>query len=378
MPALRVIVRSEMVAQPIMERARQELPFPIQFETIDSLDSLRRVVSQPDSYDIYHQWHTVDLMWTARAIQPIDLTRLQQCDALLARARRPLGRHPFSGIFVQPDGRLGSTPSNRTAILPITHGVDCFGYHTLLRERVGIEGPESWGWMLDPRLRGHVALLSDPVLGMIEAALATEAVEGIRFGTVANLTIDEIDHVVDGLVQRKKKGHFKGFWSTADESERLMRRGGVLVQSIFGPAAQRLRGAGYPLVIANAVEGGRGWHCDLCLSRETRDERLDAAYAYMDWWLSGYPGAAVARQGYYSILPETARQHMSPAEWDYWYGGKPASEPLADVDGNPLVVPGQVRDGGSYSERLAGVRVWNAFMDEHTYLTHRWRELMEA
>ena len=378
MPALRVIIRSEMIGQPIIDRARVDLPFPITFQMIDSLESLRQVVSQPESYDVYHQWHTVDLMWTARAIQPIEVDRLQNGKALLARAQRTLGNYPFAGIFVQPDGRLGSAQSALMAIMPVTQGVDCFGYHPALRQRIGEEEPESWGWLLDPRLRGQVALVADPVLGMIEAALATEAAEGIRFGNVANLGIEEIDHVVDGLIQRKKKGHFRGFWANSDESVRLMQRSGVLAQSVFGPTAQRLRREGYPLRIASAIEGGRGWHSDLCISRGTKGEMLHAAYAYLDWWLSGYPGAAVSRRGYYTILPETARPFMSDAEWDYWYGGKPAQIALPDDSGAPVIPVGDLRDGGSYSERMSGVRVWNAFMDEHTYLTHRWREFLEA
>lgn len=377
-PALRVIIRSEMIGQPIIDRARVELPFPIVFETIDSLESLRRVVQQPESYDVYHQWHTVDLMWTARAIQPIELSRLSNGNALLARARRPLGNYPFAGIFVQPDGRLGSAHSSHVAIMPVAQGVDCFGYNPALREKIGDDEPESWGWLLDSRLRGRVALLADPVLGMIEAALATEAAEGLRYNNVANLSIDEIDMVVDGLILRKKKGHFKGFWSNSDESVRLARRGGVLIQSMFGPTVQRLRREGIPLRVASAEEGGRGWHTDLCISRDTKGEVLDAAYAYLDWWLSGFPGAAVSRQGYYSILPETARGHLSSEEWDYWYGGKPAARTLLDGDAQPTIREGDVRDGGSYYERMAGVRVWNAFMDEHTYLTHRWQEFLNA
>lgn len=375
---LRVIMRSEMIAPVILDRAREELPFDISVEYIDSLDGLRRVVSQPDSYDVYHQWHTVDLMWTAQAVQPIDLTRLSHGAAVLERARRPLGAHPFKGIFVQGDGRLGCTPTNQTAILPVTQGVDCFGYLPDLRKIIGEDEPESWGWLLDQRLRGHVALIADPVLGMIEAALATEAAEGIRFGNIANLTIQEIDHVITGLIQRKKQGHFVGFWSQTDESIRLMQRGGAYAQSIFGPAVQRLRAEGVPLRIANATEGGRGWHCDLCISRATTGETLTSAYAYLDWYLSGFAGAAVSRRGDYSILPETARAHMSVEEWDYWYGGKPAACDLYGVSGELVVRTGESREGGSYAERMGGVRVWNAFMDEHTYLTHRWRELLEA
>lgn len=375
---LRVIVRSEMLGQEIVDRAALDLPFPIEFTTIDSLASLRRVISQPDSFDVYHQWHTVDLMWTAGVIQPIELSRLKYGKVLLERAKRPLGSYPFSGIFVQPDGRLGSKHSLLTAILPITHGVDCFGIHPSVRDLFGKEEPESWGWLLHDQLRGQVALMSDPVLGMIEAALATEAIEKIHFGNVANLSTDEIDYVVNSLIHKKKKGHFKGFWASSEESVRLMLRGGVRAQSMFGPVVRKLRRAGYPIQVANAVEGGRGWHSDLCISRDTKGEILDAAYQYLDWWLSGYPGASVSRQGYYTILPETAKPYFDSAEWDYWYGGKPAPVDLRDELGSITIPAGQYRDGGSYAERMAGVRVWNAFMDEHAYLTHRWREFLES
>ncbi len=30
-------------------------------------------------------------------------------------------------------------------------------------------------------------------------------------------------------------------------------------------------------------------------------------------------------------------------------------------------------EGGSYATRMGRVRVWNTFMDEHTYLVRRWR-----
>ena len=52
---------------------------------------------------------------------------------------------------------------------------------------------------------------------------------------------------------------------------------------------------------------------------------LDAAYKYLNWWLSGLPGANMARQAYYSPRPDTTKKFLSKAEWDYWYGGKPAA-----------------------------------------------------
>ena len=41
--------------------------------------------------------------------------------------------------------------------------------------------------------------------------------------------------------------------------------------------------------------------------------------------LTGPYGAFVARQGYYSAVPETTQAALTPEEWDYWYDGKPAA-----------------------------------------------------
>src|SRR3712207_8096257 len=44
--------------------------------------------------------------------------------------------------------------------------------------------------------------------------------------------------------------------------------------------------------------------------------------------MNGWAGALVARQGYYFSIPENAREHLSDAEWAYWYGGEPAAEDM--------------------------------------------------
>ncbi len=380
-PRLRVIARREFVPTPLREEAARALAIDIDFEVVDSLDGLRRVVTAPESFDVYHQWHTVDLIWTSRAIRPIALDRLTCAAELRALSHPPLDAQApptvTAKLFVQPDGELGPRPSDRVSMLPVLRGIDSFAYQPALRDLIGPDAPESWGWLFDDRLSGRVGLLSDPVLGMIEAALATEASQGVAFGQIGNLTIEEIDHVADTLIQLKKRGHFRGVWSNYEEAARLMQRG-TLIQSMFTPGATRLRREKMDVAVANPVEGGRGWHSDLCLSAAANGETLDAAYAYLNWWAGGWPGACLSRQGYYAFLPERARAFLSPAEWDYWYEGLPAATALPDPFGLPAIASGHLREGGSYAARMARVRVWNTFMDEHGYLVRRWREFLEA
>lgn len=382
-PRLRIIGRSELVTAPIRDRAQADLDIDLEFELIDSIEGLQRVVTKPGSFDVFHQWHTVDLIWTARCIQAIDLARLTYGAEITAAAYARSGPSRiidtvFDKLFVQPDGRLDRTPTGQLSMLPLLHGVDSFAYSPSIRAALAPDEPESWGWMLDKRWEGRVATISDPVLGMIEAALAVEAQRGQSFGNIGNLTIEEVDEVADILLHKKKIGHYKGTWSNFEESARLMQRGGVVIQTLFSPGAARLRSLGVPLVVSVPVEGCRGWHADLCLSAATEGPALDAAYAYLNWWQNGWALASVARHGYYATFPGRIREHLDAAEWDYWYLGLPADRVLADPYGAPSVPEGHRREGGSHRERMSRTRVWNTFMDEHTHVVRRWREFLAA
>jgi putative spermidine/putrescine transport system substrate-binding protein len=247
-----------------------------------------------------------------------------------------------------------------------------------LREQLSPGEVDSWRWLIDERWRGKVAMLRDPTLGMIEAALAVEGAGILKFGDIANLSIEEIDAIIAILKEKKRSGHFRGLWETYEDAARLMERGGVVVQSIFSPAIIKLRRSGLDVASAMPVEGTRGWRSDLCLSSRASGESLEAAYAYLNWWLEGEPGAILARQGYYMSALEPTRRRLSAAEWDYWYEGKPAREDLPDPFGEICVRAGEVRDGGSYVERMSRVRVWNTIMDDHNYLARRWSEFLNA
>ena len=106
--------------------------------------------------------------------------------------------------------------------------------------------------------------------------------------------------------------------------------------------------------------------------------KLDAAYEYLNWYLSGWQGAFIARQGYYSAVPETAKANLSANEVGYWYEGKPATEDIKDPYGAPIAKPGSVRDGGSLFERFTNISCWNTVMDQNQYMIQRWNEFKAA
>ncbi|MBC7740351.1 MAG: hypothetical protein H7245_24800 [Candidatus Saccharibacteria bacterium] len=225
---------------------------------------------------------------------------------------------------------------------------------------IGADEPKSWGWLPDPRLQGRVAMINDPVLDMIEAALAVEAQRGAAFADTGNLTLEEVAEVAEALIARKRLGHFRGFLNSYDDSVQLLGRG-VVLESIFLPGVAKWRSRGGRVTVSTPVEGCRGWHADLCLSAACAGEQSDMAYAYLNWWMGGWAGASAARQGYYTTFPARVRAHLDPGEWEYWYEGQPAP------DGQIAVPAGHLREKASHRDRMSRARVWNLHGRAHPY-----------
>ncbi|MCL7751610.1 extracellular solute-binding protein [Guyparkeria hydrothermalis] len=387
-PTLRVMGTHVTLQEPIRRRAEAELGFNIEFHPGGSAEVLQRAATDPGSFDLYEQWsNSIRVLWQANAIQSIDVERLTYWDEIndLPKTGRitpdsPIGRGdaPHKLLFVQEDGRLGATPSGRLSFLPYVHNADSFGYDTrAIAPGIPYE-TESWGWLLDPAHRGRVAVVNAPSIGLFDLALAAEANGLMRFGEIGRMTREEIDDLFALLVDFKRRGHFRGVWFSVPHSVDLMARGEVVIQSMFSPAAAQLQGMGIPCLYAAPREGYRAWFGVMCLSSAVDSERQAMAYAFMNWWLSGWPGAFIARQGYYIANPQRSRPFMTPAEWDYWYAGKPAAHALTGVDGHRVAAAGEVRRGGSYETRFANIAVWNTVMDTYEYTLTKWQEFLLA
>ncbi|TWT40122.1 ABC transporter substrate-binding protein [Botrimarina hoheduenensis] len=370
----------------IRRRAEQDLGFPIHYEAHGSAGVLQKASTRPESFDVYEQWsNSIKVLWQADAIQTIDKSRIrrwQEINSLAKSGRlRPdmaigAGDAPHKLLHVQKDGSLDCTTTDQISFVPYVHNVDSFGYNTtVIPEGLPYE-TESWGWLLDPRYRGKVGLVNEPAIGIFDAALAAQANGLVEFADIGELTRDEIDRLFEVLVRLKHDGHFAGLWNSVPQSVDYMRSGRVAIESMFSPAVSTLNGMGIPVTYAAPREGYRGWHGVLCLSSRCNERARDMAYEYMNWWLEGWAGAYMARQGYYISIPERAREHLSEDEWSYWYRGEPARADLLGAEGKRAVKAGELRRGGAYEERLGNVAVWNTVMNSYEYSLVRWYELL--
>ena len=387
-PTIKVVGTHVTLQEPIRQQAEKDLGINIEFYPGGSAEVILKASTDPDSFDLYEQWsNSIRVLWEANTIQPIEISRLKYWDEINSltksgkitdQAKFGLGDAPYKILYVQPNGQLGSGASENISFLPYVHNTDSFGYNSDIIPRGIPYETESWGWLLDKKYHGKVAIVNAPTIGIFDLALAVEAQGLMTFDNLGNMSREEVDELFSIVTRYKREGHFRGVWSSVPHSVDLMASGDVAIQSMFSPAVSALNGKGIPCIYAAPKEGYRAWHGVMCLSRSSTGERKEAAYAFMNWWLSGWPGAFIARQGYYISNPERSRSFMSEDEWAYWYDGKPANTELKGTDGKVSVKPGELRTGGSYQKRFENVAVWNTVMDTYEYTLTKWKEFLLA
>jgi len=325
---LRVLGTHVTLQEQIRKKAQKDLGIEIEFSPGGSAAVLHQASTHPESFDIYEQWsNSIKVLWQASAIQPIDKSRINFWDeindlckngSIVPNAPKGLGDAPYKMLYVQDDLSLNSNETNNISFLPYVHNTDSFGYNSRFIPKGVPYETESWGWLLDKKYRGKVALVNAPTIGIFDAALAVEAQGLMKFRNMGNMTRDEIDELFSILMEYSSKGHFRGVWSSVPQSVELMASGEVVIQSMFSPGVSVLKGLGVPCVYAAPKEGYRAWHGVMCLSSGTTGNTKDAAYDFMNWWLSGWVGAFIARQGYYISNPQRSKSFMNKDEWDYW------------------------------------------------------------
>ncbi len=385
---VRVLGTHVTLQEELRKRAMEDLGINLVYEAKGSAGVLQKATLSPGSFDLYEQWsNSINVLWQSGSIQAIDKNRIERwheinpltkTGKLSATAKVGAGDAPYKILHVQSDNKLGIEHTDKISFLPYVHNVDSFGYNTnIISPGIPYE-TESWGWLLDKKYAGKVGIVNEPTIGLFDLALAAQTTGLVEISDLGAITKVELDLLFSKLIELKKRGHFSGFWNSVPESVQFMASGRVVIESMFSPGVSSLNGQGIPVKYAAPKEGYRGWHGVMCLSSDTTGREKDAAYEYMNWWLSGWPGAFIARQGYYISNPERSRQYLNSDEWDYWYEGKPAAKALKGTDGKTSVKPGESRTGGSYIRRFSNVAVWNTVMPTYEYSLHKWYEFISS
>ncbi len=375
------------VFQDIANQASKDLGFKIEIQNAWTDALMTRIVNQAQTVDIADlEFWGMRKMWPTGKLQAIDIKKIKLWEKIEPIFREgkyangePVsmqGTMPFEVTYVEAADAKGFSPKRTelSTCVPTIFNADTLGLRPdLIGRKI-----ESWKELLNPEFKGKTSILNIPQIGIMDAAMAIEARGDIKYGDKGNMTKEEIDKTIEILMAAKKDGQFRAFWSTFDESVNFMTAGEVVLQSMWSPAVTAVRTRGVACTYQPLKEGYRGWGVGMALASHLDGLKRDAAYEYLNWYLSGWQGAFIARQGYYNMVLETTKASLSPPEWDYWYEGKPATIEIKDPFGNLMEKPGAVRDGGSYAERTGNFACWNTVMDEDKYLVQRWNEFIAS
>ena len=371
----------------IAEQATKDLGFTIQMQATENADLLNRFLSQSSAIDCADVSITYLKYLVGRGIlQTIPLGKVKHWDQtipLFTKGTYPDGREaskqgtaPYAVVYAADADWKGfaAEPTDWLTGVPTVTNAATLGIRPDLVGRP----VTSWADLISADFKGKAALQDQPTVGVIDVAMAMEASGQIKYRDKGNMTRAEIDQTIDTMMKIKSAGQFRSFWTTFDQSVNLMASGEVVIQSMWSPAVTAVKTRGIPCVFQPLKEGYRGWGYTLGVMKHLTGLKLDCFYEYLTWYTGGYPGSFIAREGYYSAQPDLAKKYLTQAEWDYWYGGKPAATDIMNPFGKLMEKAGRSRDGGGFWQRMGNIAVWNSVMDEDRYLTRRWNEFITS
>jgi putative spermidine/putrescine transport system substrate-binding protein len=371
----------------IAKKVKEDTGITIEYIPVTTDDVSRRIITQPNSFDIVdEEYFSLKKVIPSGNLVGMDAKRIKYADKIapiLTKGELPGGKKigdqgtaPKKVFYLetQTSKRFASSPTQWITLIPTVYNADTLGIRPDLIKRP----IDSWKELINPEFKGKSSILNIPSIGIMDAAMVIEAMGEHKYEDKGNMTKAEIDLTMKVMTQVKKAGQFRAFWTDFNESVNLMASGEVVIQSMWSPAVTAVRSKGIACVYQPLKEGYRAWASGFGLPRTAQGRKTDLAYEFINWFLDGWAGAYLNRQGYYSAVLETAKAHMEPYEWAYWMEGKPAAKDIHAPDGSLLEKAGVARDGGTYDQRMGSVACWNAVMDENDYLIKKWNEFIAA
>lgn len=411
--AIRVLgIGYDFEAPGVLEQAEKDLGFHVVGVPKLPPDIHRLVGQQPATFDLFScSQQDVAEFWASGNLQPVEIARIQRWASVTplyklgtalpgAHCAYGQGDAAFRRLYVDPDRsgrwpsaagtgrsiaamlvqwvnersgkRVGPEPRLSTG-LPSVLNFDSFGYNIrVLRKR-----PEelSWKELLNPRWRNRVGLNGfDPQGSLQDTANAVQAAGLMRFRDLGDPTRREIDRLVKLLLAYRRRGQFFNVWRQPSDAVDWMRSGEIVVSAMWAAQIATLAAVGFPVRQAAPREGYRAFAGLTSISAAVTDPaQLDACYAFLNWWQSGFAGSVLMREGYYSAVQGTTRPFVTPGEYAYWIGGKPADRTYPGPYGDNSVQKGRSRDGGSFLTRACRLSSWNSTPRQQPYFLERWQ-----
>src|SRR5208282_2807880 len=157
----------------LADKAKEELGFTIQYTSLVSDDVVKRAVTQASSFDL----------------QGIDTKKIKYYDQIVpifTQGKLPDGK-PVAMQGISPikvayltagkSKEFSKGPSQWMTVIPTVYNADTLGIRPdLIKEPIS-----SWAQLLDPQFKGKAAILDIPSIGIMDAAMASEATGKVKY-----------------------------------------------------------------------------------------------------------------------------------------------------------------------------------------------------
>jgi putative spermidine/putrescine transport system substrate-binding protein len=221
----------------IAKKFKEDTGIEIQYIPVTTDDVTKRIITQPNSFDIVDtEYFALKKLIPAGTLAGMDAKRIKLADKITPVLTKgevdgkkigDQGTAPKKVMFLKGarSTEFSATPTEWMTLIPTTYNADTLG----IRPDLIARPVTTWADLLNPQFKGKAALLNIPAIGIMDAAMAIEAMGRVKYGDKGNMTKAEIDQTIKILIEAKRAGQFRAFWRDFNESVNLMASGEVVV-----------------------------------------------------------------------------------------------------------------------------------------------------
>jgi spermidine/putrescine-binding protein len=138
-----------------------------------------------------------------------------------------------------------------------------------------------------------------------------------EIGDPSNMNESECKTATDWLIERKKAGQFRNFWSNYDEQVANFVSGEVLVQRCWEPAVHDVQKKGLDVVYATCSDFHVKWVQVTFVPKQTKERsNWENVYKALDWFLGGsYSAELAVLRGYCTSRPDLGLEYAKAQGW---------------------------------------------------------------
>lgn len=201
--------------------------------------------------------------------------------------------------------------------VPMYMNADTFGYFPELLGEPRPPEEVSWNLVFDNEKTLGQSAVGDNFYTLTFAAAYMKYHNLATIDKPENMTASEVAAVADYMIERKKAGQFRTYWSTFDDQISNFVNGEALAQVCWEPAVKESRKQGADIEYAWTPEFYVKWMAAGFIPVQAEDRgNLDEIYAAFDWFCGGAYGALLGPlRGYATPRPDLALDWAKEREY---------------------------------------------------------------